>query len=385
MKRASLDVLRRAALDTEPVRGLTHNFYRYPARFSPNFARAAIENFSRRGDLVLDPFMGGGTTLLEAYASGRRAYGVDLNELSTFVARAKLTLLSDGEIRQATSWLERHIGSFSFAARLEGKTEGIIPKIRNLQEPRARPIKKLLAHVLHNIDGLESARTRRFVRCVLLRVSQWALDGRRQTPSLPQYRAQAFAFAEEMLCSIVEYRALVSSHPGRVYRPVVKNARAEDVAGLPGFREGEKADLVVTSPPYPGIHMLYHRWQIGGRRETPAPYWITASQDGKGASFYNFGNRHDPEQRDYFASYSESLTAIRSVMKRGAFLVQMVACRNPDEQLKGITDVLDAAGFRAVGAGPSAMSRSVPRRKWHAALKGETPAAREFVLLHEAK
>jgi hypothetical protein len=35
------------ARDREPVRGLTHSFYKYPARFSPSFARSAIEIFTR--------------------------------------------------------------------------------------------------------------------------------------------------------------------------------------------------------------------------------------------------------------------------------------------------------------------------------------------------
>ena len=44
---------------TEPVSGFTHNYYPYPARFSPYFARAAIEALSRTGDGVVDPFIGG--------------------------------------------------------------------------------------------------------------------------------------------------------------------------------------------------------------------------------------------------------------------------------------------------------------------------------------
>lgn len=34
------------ARDLAPVRGLTHDFYKYPARFSPAFARTLIEVFS---------------------------------------------------------------------------------------------------------------------------------------------------------------------------------------------------------------------------------------------------------------------------------------------------------------------------------------------------
>jgi hypothetical protein len=58
-----------------PVGGLTHNSYRYPARFSPQFARATIEAFSRPGDTILDPFMGGATSLVEGRALGRHSVG----------------------------------------------------------------------------------------------------------------------------------------------------------------------------------------------------------------------------------------------------------------------------------------------------------------------
>src|SRR6516165_11443170 len=78
----------------KPVNGLTHNYYRYPARFSPQFARGAIEAFSRPGDVVLDPFMGGATTLVEARAAGRHAIGSDINSLSVFLGRVKTTVLN---------------------------------------------------------------------------------------------------------------------------------------------------------------------------------------------------------------------------------------------------------------------------------------------------
>jgi len=55
-----------AAQNTSNVNGLTHNFYKYPARFSPLFVDEAIRVFSNPGDLILDPFVGGGTTLVEA-------------------------------------------------------------------------------------------------------------------------------------------------------------------------------------------------------------------------------------------------------------------------------------------------------------------------------
>ena len=61
----------------EQVSGHTDNFYRYPARFSPLFVREVIRHYSRPGDVVLDPFMGGGTSVVEALAMGRKVIGVD--------------------------------------------------------------------------------------------------------------------------------------------------------------------------------------------------------------------------------------------------------------------------------------------------------------------
>ena len=81
---ASVSAVRRAAGDQSPIQGLTHCFYRYPARFSPRFAGAAIDAFSRPDQLVLDPYMGGGTTIVEAVARGRRVIGNDLNSLAVF-------------------------------------------------------------------------------------------------------------------------------------------------------------------------------------------------------------------------------------------------------------------------------------------------------------
>ena len=57
-------VLNEALNVQNPVGGLTHDYYRYPARFSPEFARACIREFTRPHDVVIDPFMGGGTTLV---------------------------------------------------------------------------------------------------------------------------------------------------------------------------------------------------------------------------------------------------------------------------------------------------------------------------------
>src|SRR6266508_1379554 len=89
------------------VSGLTHDLYRYPARFSPMFAQAAIEAFTEPGDTILDPFTGGSTSLVEALALGRNAIGVDISQLAVFLARVKTSLLSERDIDAILNWAIR--------------------------------------------------------------------------------------------------------------------------------------------------------------------------------------------------------------------------------------------------------------------------------------
>ena len=46
----------------------------------------AMRDCSRRGEIVLDPFIGSGTTILAAERVGRRAYGLELDPLYVDVA-----------------------------------------------------------------------------------------------------------------------------------------------------------------------------------------------------------------------------------------------------------------------------------------------------------
>src|SRR5258708_1892444 len=96
-----------AARDPAPVSGLTHGFYKSPARFSPVFASAAIQTFTQPGDLVLDPHVGGGTTLVEAIAAGREAVGVDISTLAEFVTGIKCTVFSEAELDTLERWAGR--------------------------------------------------------------------------------------------------------------------------------------------------------------------------------------------------------------------------------------------------------------------------------------
>lgn len=61
----------------------------YRACFKPALPRFFIDRLTRPGDLVYDPFMGRGTTLIEAALLGRVPAGCDVNPLSAVLVRPR--------------------------------------------------------------------------------------------------------------------------------------------------------------------------------------------------------------------------------------------------------------------------------------------------------
>ena len=81
----------------------------YRACFKPQLPRFFITRLTRPGELIHDPFMGRGTTPLEAALLGRRAVGSDLNPLSARLLEPRFDppQLAEVEGRLASFDLER--------------------------------------------------------------------------------------------------------------------------------------------------------------------------------------------------------------------------------------------------------------------------------------
>jgi DNA modification methylase len=377
--------LRQSALNAERVAGHTHRHYKYPARFSPTFVGTAIENFSRPGDVVLDPYMGGGTTVLEAMVRQRQAIGCDINSLAVFVARVKATPLDKGALLQVSDWATEIVPRLSYRHEAIQLTELQESQTQNMNLPRARALKKFIALALNTIDELSSKRAQEFARCALLNVSQWALNGRKQVTTLSSFRDRLVRTTCEMIDAATAFQGVVGQ--GVTAQPTLIHDTAENLARHRPFSATLKANLVVTSPPYPGVHVLYHRWQVDGRRETPAPYWIANCLDGQGAAYYNFGARKQEGHNDYFDASLKTLQAVRSVMHKGGVMVQMIAFSETGSQLRRYLQNMEMAGFselRPESGRASRIWRDVPGRNWHATLQGRTRSSREVVLVHVA-
>lgn len=68
---------------------------RHPAKFPESMAQEFIEFFTKRGQVVFDPMVGTGSTLVAALRAGRHSIGIELNE--TYAELAKQIVAEEQE------------------------------------------------------------------------------------------------------------------------------------------------------------------------------------------------------------------------------------------------------------------------------------------------
>lgn len=375
-----------ALQSTRRVDGLTHSFYKYPARFSPDFAREIILEFTEEGDCVLDAFMGGGTTIVEAIANGRKALGVDINPISLFVTRVKTTPLSNQDKDNIIHWAQslKFDNAFSCVS-MEDDT-----RLRNLP----KNVKILLKYLVTSIDNLEFPRQKHLARCALLRLGSWAIDCRKNIPPINDWKGQFIIYIEEMLNGLddlVEHASCnnipknkITSQRLLFQGTINKAVRNKDFAKF-----SLKPKLLLTSPPYPGVHILYHRWQVGGRRETPAPFWITNQWDGHGGSYYTLGSRSISGLKNYFSQLENIFWHLRQFIDPDALVAQLVAFTDPDSQVPSFLKSMRSSGFEEINPlkhlGEKRPIREVPNRKWYTYSSDNNSASQEILFFHKPR
>jgi hypothetical protein len=77
----------------------------HPCRFPSQVPALAIGRLCPPGGLVLDPFMGSATTLVEAQRLGRSSIGIDINPVSCLLGAAKTLTESVVEVKHVTDML----------------------------------------------------------------------------------------------------------------------------------------------------------------------------------------------------------------------------------------------------------------------------------------
>jgi len=194
---------------------LTHWIYPYKGKFHPQMIRALMNIIGLdQGDTVLDPFIGSGTTAVEAQLLGVNCIGVDISPLCVLQSRVKTESID------------------------------VLSQIRACKEEVTRRIKPSL----FNVDGktiedainlISDENVRNFYRMAkLVAISDSARRGR-------EFVSAFLRNLELMIASVSDYVDIVK-RLGLTLGKV--DIRAGDSRALP--LEDESVDGIVTSPPY---------------------------------------------------------------------------------------------------------------------------------------
>jgi len=376
-----------------------HEFYRYPARFSPSFAASVIAAFADPGDVVLDPFVGGGTTLVEARLAGRVGVGSDINQLATFVSLAKTAVHTSASLDKARHWLETKPQSLGLRRRASWdptwQTNGYL---RHLDMSDTWRIRHVLAQALESLGAVDDSRAQLLIRCAILRTGQWALDMREEIPTVELFRTKLATALGQMIEVAAEYTSSARAadravRSGGLLRTLVLDQGLPGLADYTGLAAYPAPALICTSPPYPGVYVNYHRWKVRGRKETAAPYWVAGCLDGHGMAHYTMAAKVSPNLGAYFGRLTLAWSDLARIADSSTWVVQVVGFHHPESDLPQYLAAMDASGFVErrfevlATASDGRLWRDVPGRRWWvaaAAKDGTAPhTAREVVLVHQ--
>ena len=94
-------------INSNNVAYLTHCFHKYPAKFIPQVPHWAISKYlkNRNKKLILDPFCGSGTTLVEGILAGHNVIGIDVDPLSILISKVKTTIVNEQLLGKIIQWV----------------------------------------------------------------------------------------------------------------------------------------------------------------------------------------------------------------------------------------------------------------------------------------
>ena len=149
-----------------------HNIALYPCKFIPQLPRWAINKYSKEGDTILDPFSGGGTTLIEARKLNRNVVGFDYNPYAVLLGKVKSDLYKREVLDNK---LKNLIENF-----LNEESDIALPEFRGVDFWFNKDVLRALSVIKKHVNGIKEKSIKDFFRVVfsmVVRKSSYVAPG----------------------------------------------------------------------------------------------------------------------------------------------------------------------------------------------------------------
>ncbi|NPV27964.1 MAG: hypothetical protein HPY81_11175 [Firmicutes bacterium] len=242
-----------AECTTRQTTALTHGYHKYPAKFIPPLAAKLIEEYTSPGQQVCDPFMGSGTTLVEAVIRGRHAVGVDINPIAWVISRAKTMPIEPKLLKERLDVFFADLPTDA-SGHLISPLLGNVPSLNHerIDYWFTEPNRSELEVVLHLINQELDENLRLFLLCgfsnVLKNCSRWLMKSSKPTVDKNKWIPPLIPTLQKHL-NYMEKRNLLFWNVMQAQEgPTSVKVQIGDARQLPVPRNS--LDLIVTSPPY---------------------------------------------------------------------------------------------------------------------------------------
>lgn len=272
------------ASEDAPDDELTHGFHSHPARMHPALPAKLIPELSERDSIILDPFCGSGTVLVEALAHGRRAAGVDLDPLALRIAETRCALRDPASRGRFGRTLHAIALASEDRVRMREKVEVPISRAeRAYYDPHVMlELSGLYAEISRVADEADRRALELLFSAIVVKFSRQRADTNEELVKKRIRKGLVTEFferkGEELL---LRWAALYEAVPEGTDPVRLWMGDARRLPDLLGRRFS--ASLVFTSPPYGGTydyarhHARRHAWlgldtsglrahEIGARR-----------------------------------------------------------------------------------------------------------------------
>ncbi len=237
---------------------IAHTIHSYPAKFPPLVPKQIIQNhLKKKNQLILDPFSGCGTTLLEGLINGHNVIGNDINFIGNLIASVKTKIYSRNHIRNAY----KHCENFSnYKVYISER----VVDFYNIDHWFQKNVQKEICFILDRIDKEKSVRLQNLFKVslseIIIKVSNQDSDTRYEAIKKDIKDGQTINLYLKKLYENIEKVKDLSS---RIDPKLTSKILCQDTRKLEGVKSSS-VDLIVTSPPYANTYdyYLYHKHRM---------------------------------------------------------------------------------------------------------------------------
>lgn len=242
---------------------ITHGYHRYPAKFIPQIVSRLVDKYTNEGDLIVDPFGGCGTTLVESKVMGRPSIAVDINPVAVLITKAKITPIDPIKIENEFLATQKRLETYSDNTKVKAPDHERIDYWFKPEE------KKRLAFIFAEISKIKDQDTRDFFFCgfsnILKNCSIWMQKSNKPTRDFEKKPSEPIkTFLKQIKMMLHGNARLFELLSEKGYLKVPSKVVCTDARIIPA--KDNSVSMIVTSPPYvtsyeyADLHQLTALW-----------------------------------------------------------------------------------------------------------------------------